>query len=272
MTRFVTLVGASLVLILQATYSSSSLTFNPSSAPPLAREKLIEIRGGWSSRGCFGVMMNEVRECSLKLNSARLERLSAVPLRKLELNVLKRNRLDLRGGAYSDDGDESSTDVDDDDDDEDESDEESDDQGSDFDESLTSDSFTSRIMTHYRTTPPVTKVFLTSSFLLTLYGYITGGNYPSFARLDYGAVMRGQLWRLLTGFMNYGPFGISYLLTTQFVWTYMSAIEKLNYAKPTEFFIMMLTGMGTMLVTYGVFGFEPNLMAHNLSTFFVYIW
>jgi hypothetical protein len=176
--------------------------------------------------------------------------------------------LKIRGGESDSDFDGSGSDEDFDD-----SDFGSDIDGmSDFDESLSSDSFTSRMLQHYKTTPPVTKAFLTASFALTFYGYITGGGYPAFATLDYGGVFRGQVWRLLTGFLNYGPFGISYLLTTQFVWTYMSAIERLHHDQPTEFFVMMLTGMGSMLVAYFAFGFEPQLLAHNLSTFLVYIW
>ncbi|GMH68715.1 hypothetical protein TrRE_jg6106 [Triparma retinervis] len=108
---------------------------------------------------------------------------------------------------------------------------------------------------------------------MTLLGYATqGGDFPSFATLDFRCVFRGQIWRLLTGFLNYGPFGLSYLLTTQFVWTYMSAIERLNHPHPTEFFVMLLTGMSSMLLSYLLLGLPPQLLAHNLSTFLVYIW
>jgi len=108
-----------------------------------------------------------------------------------------------RGGAQSDeDSDEVESDYDSC------SDFGSDDLMSDFDESLSSDSFHSRMLQHYHQTPPLTKAFLTSSFALTLYGYATGQGFPTFATLDYGRVFQGQIWRLATGFLNYGPFGV----------------------------------------------------------------
>jgi len=52
----------------------------------------------------------------------------------------------------------------------------------------------------------------------------------------------------------------------------MSSIERLNHSDPTEFFVMMLTGMTSMITSYVIFNLEPMLLAHNLSTFLVYIW
>ena len=39
--------------------------------------------------------------------------------------------------------------------------------------------------------------------------------------------------RPFTGFLYYGPFGLSYLLTIHFVWTYMGTLEKLQFAEPS---------------------------------------
>lgn len=57
-----------------------------------------------------------------------------------------------------------------------------------------------------------------------------------------------------------------------FVWTYMSTLEKLSYAEPWDFLIMMLTGSSLLLTGVAVANLNPKFLGHNLSCFLVYIW
>lgn len=123
-------------------------------------------------------------------------------------------------------------------------------------------------------TPPMTQVYVGSSLLLTVASFLLNKNsWPDVLNLEWGAVLtKFQLWRPLTSFLFFGPLGLNYLLTIHFVWTYMAQLEKLNYKKPEEFFVMMAFGAVALLVGYTLTGLSPKFLGHNLSTFLVYIW
>jgi len=78
--------------------------------------------------------------------------------------------------------------------------------------------------------------------------------------------------RPATAFLYYGPFGVSYLLTIHFVWTYMGTLEKLAHQEPWEFAIMLGFGAALLLAGVGIAGLNAKFLAHNLSCFLVYIW
>lgn len=80
------------------------------------------------------------------------------------------------------------------------------------------------------------------------------------------------MWRLITGFLYFGPFGIAYLLTIQFVWQYMSQIEKLYFDQPERFLMLLGFGTGSLLLTYFLFGLSTPFLGHNLCAYLVYIW
>ena len=81
-----------------------------------------------------------------------------------------------------------------------------------------------------------------------------------------------QRRRPFTGFLYYGPFGLSYLLTIHFVWTYMGTLEKLQFAEPWDFLVMLLFGAASLLAGVGIGGGNARFLGHNLSCFLVYIW
>ena len=105
-----------------------------------------------------------------------------------------------------------------------------------------------------------------------------------------------QRRRPFTGFLYYGPFGLSYLLTIHFVWTYMGTLEKLQFAEPFravsvrlestapdrgaptrrqrrwDFLVMLLFGAASLLAGVGIGGGNARFLGHNLSCFLVYIW
>lgn len=131
-----------------------------------------------------------------------------------------------------------------------------------------------RFLQQYQSTPPLTKAFLTASAALTTYGYLFDKQhqFPGLFQLDLGKVVKGQLWRPLTAFLNFGGLGLGYALTMQFVWTYMKDLERLHHHVPYDFWILIGFGMMSMLVGYPILGLKFHFLGHNLSTYLVYIW
>lgn len=167
-------------------------------------------------------------------------------------------------------------------DDEDESDEEDEDFDFDFDDAdmdiaeddFAEDNTIERLVEAWKKTPPLTKAYLSASFAATMWGYVSNKNqFPSVLLLEWKPTLHKlQLWRPLTAFLNVGPFGLGYVMTCHFIWTYMSTLERLNHNRPYDFWIMILFGMVSMVAGYGFFRLEPRFLGHNLSTFLVYIW
>ncbi len=105
-------------------------------------------------------------------------------------------------------------------------------------------------------TPPMTQIYIGASVVITLGTFLLNKNkWPSILNLDWKQTLGGlQLWRPITSFLFYGPFGLNYLLTIHFVWTYMGQLEKINYKTPHDFLVMMIFGASTLLVGYSVLG------------------
>jgi Derlin-2/3 len=141
---------------------------------------------------------------------------------------------------------------------------------SDFAEDNTVD----RMLDAWKKTPPLTKAYLSASFAATLYGYVCNRNeFPAALSLEWKPILtKLQLWRPFTSFLNFGPFGLGYIMTAHFVWTYMSTLERLNHDRPFDFWIMMVFGQLSMVIGYPLLKLSPRFLGHNLSTFLVYIW
>lgn len=145
--------------------------------------------------------------------------------------------------------------------------------GDDGEDDFAEDNNVDRIIQAFKDTPPLTKGYLTASFLATGAGYVSKTDFPPLLVLDWTKVFyRGQIWRPITTFLNFGRFGLGYVLTIHFVWTYMSTLERLHHHKPYDFWIMIAFGMLSMVVGYPIMKLSPRFLGHNLSTFLVYIW
>ena len=146
--------------------------------------------------------------------------------------------------------------------------------GDDGEDDFAEDNTVDRLIQAFKKTPPLTKGYLTASFLTTAAGYVLNKNeFPPLLVLDWKKVIsRGQIWRPLTTFFNFGPFGLGYAMTVHFVWTYMSTLERLHHHEPYDFWIMIAFGMLSMVVGYPVLKVNARFLGHNLSTFLVYVW
>jgi len=206
---------------------------------------------------------------------------SAIALQSRRRPALSRWRVVGRGGAsVEDDDDDDAFEDDDDDDDEDFEDDDDDDDDAfeedDLDEGVVDEadfegeSLRARFRKAWTGTPPVTQVYVGSSLALTSFFFLMNANvWPAALHLDWKPALRGQVWRFATAFLYYGPFGLSYLLTLHFVWTYMSTLEKLAHAEPWDFAIMLLFGAASLLL---VVRKDTHFLAHNLSSYLIYIW
>jgi Derlin-2/3 len=141
-------------------------------------------------------------------------------------------------------------------------------------ESNNSNQLLSSIGEMWTKTPPVTQIYVGTSISLSLLVFILNKNvWPEFLNLNWMRVFtRMEIWRPFTAFMFFGPLGMNYLLTINFVWTYMSQLEKLNFKAPEDFFVLIVFGAATLLPLYSILGLSTKFLGHNLSTYLVYIW
>lgn len=123
-------------------------------------------------------------------------------------------------------------------------------------------------------TPPMTSAYLGISIVLTLFSFLFNGNqWPEILSFDWNKILlKGQIWRLVTGFFFLGSLDIFYLLTLQFTWQNMSQLEKLYFKTPEEFFHILIIGCGMLITIYTALGLPMTMLGHNLGSFLVFIW
>jgi Derlin-2/3 len=136
------------------------------------------------------------------------------------------------------------------------------------------DVVTSYIKDIWVKTPPISQIYLGSTLGLAIACFVLNKNqWPEYLNLEWKPFLtRFQLWRPITAFMYFGPIGLNYILTMQFVWTYFAQLEKLHYNRPEEFLLMILFGCVTLIGSYSLLGLSTKFLGHNLSTYLVYIW
>jgi Derlin-2/3 len=114
---------------------------------------------------------------------------------------------------------------------------------------------------------------MSSSFLITLLSFFFNQNrWPEILSLNWKSLYRLQLWRLFSGFLYFGPFGLNYIFTMQFLWQYLSQIEKLYFNQPERFLMLLGFGTSSLLLSYFYFGLSTQFLGHNLCAYLVYIW
>jgi Derlin-2/3 len=219
---------------------------------------------------------------SLSIESLRIETLSAAAAAAAVLPVKLSSKLNgkplvlvVRGGAAA--IQDESNDSEDDDDIEDMDDDEFNLEFNDMEiaeDDFAEETIVGRLSVAWQKTPPITKAYLTGSMAATAYGYLLNKNqFPSILSYNWKLTWtRLQLWRPFTAFLNVGPFGLGYIMTVHFVWTYMGTLERLNHNRPYDFWIMMGFGILSMVMGYSILKLSPKFLGHNLSTFLVYIW
>jgi hypothetical protein len=122
-------------------------------------------------------------------------------------------------------------------------------------------------------TPPITLGYLFTSVTVTVLAFFFNSNqWPSFLSFSWKSILKGQLWRLISGFFFLGPLDIFYPLTLQFIWQNMSQLEKLSYKEPEEFVTLLLFGCFSLVLVYSLIGLPMTFLGHNLGAYLLYIW
>lgn len=126
----------------------------------------------------------------------------------------------------------------------------------------------------WSSTPPMTQAYFASSLIISLYSFCFNGNHwPEILEFDwFKIVFRLQLWRVFTGFLFFGALDIFYPLNFNFVWSQMSSLEKMSYSNPEDFAVMVLYGAALLVGIYTAFNVPMQLLGHNLSMFYAYVW
>jgi hypothetical protein len=84
------------------------------------------------------------------------------------------------------------------------------------------DTLVRRLKSAIERTPPITQAFLSMSIAVTVGSMLLNKNqWPEILLLDWEKFSKGQIWRVFTTFLYFGPCDISYVLTVQFVWQYI---------------------------------------------------
>lgn len=123
-------------------------------------------------------------------------------------------------------------------------------------------------------TPPITQYLIGASIIATIWALIFNGNqWPQLWELDWYKTFVGfQIWRPFTSFLFLGPFGLNYILTVHYLWTYLGDLEKMNAKSPEDFIEILGFGIFSLLLGYFILGISPQILGHNLATYLVYIW
>ncbi|GIX65900.1 sporozoite invasion-associated protein 1, putative [Babesia caballi] len=137
----------------------------------------------------------------------------------------------------------------------------------------------SRYLKALRRVPPVTGAYVAASTAAALLSWALNDNYPFEAlQFDLQRVKRGELWRLVAPFFNFGQLWLAHLLMAQSVALYMSSVEVAHCTRPEKFLEFMLFG-GTCLSLYGCAEAaagrsETALLsaAYHLHVYVLYYW
>jgi Derlin-2/3 len=123
----------------------------------------------------------------------------------------------------------------------------------------------------YREVPPITKYYTMTTAVIALslqFGYITP--YQMYYHPNL-VIFNGQIWRLLSTFLYFGPFGIDFLFHTFFMMRYFRSLEESWYrGKQAEFSLLLIVGGCLLLILGPIFGMV--FLGPPLVFMMVYIW
>lgn len=130
------------------------------------------------------------------------------------------------------------------------------------------------IFSLWNNAPPISKCYVGASVgLTTLLMIINGNEWPEILILNWPKILtKFQIWRIFASFLYFGPMGLNYILTLQFVWQFFPQLEKIYYKEPEVFCTMLLYGAISFIALFTFLGVSPYLLGHNFTTFIVYIW
>ncbi|SBS89531.1 DER1-like protein, putative [Plasmodium ovale curtisi] len=123
----------------------------------------------------------------------------------------------------------------------------------------------------FKRTPPITKLYLISTFLLSVLIHINKNVYKLILYDFHKIFKKGEIWRLLTPYLYIGNLYLQYILMFNYLNIYMSSVEIAHYKNPEDFLIFLTYGyMLNILFTIVGSMYNENVMEikkhiHNIG-------
>nr|CAG4652127.1 EOG090X0CFQ [Triops cancriformis] len=123
----------------------------------------------------------------------------------------------------------------------------------------------------YLLMPPVTRAYTTACVLTTLAVQL---DLLTAFQLYFNPLLitkQYQIWRLVTPFLFFGPFGFNFLFNMIFTYRYCKMLEEGSFRGRTADFVYMILLGGIFTMVCALF---VNLLflGHALTTMLVYVW
>ncbi|CRG99787.1 DER1-like protein, putative [Plasmodium relictum] len=94
----------------------------------------------------------------------------------------------------------------------------------------------------FKRTPPITKFYLITTFLLSVLIHINKNVYKLIL-FDFNKIFKKcEVWRLFSPYLYIGNLYLQYILMFNYLNIYMSAVEIAHYKKPEDFLIFLTFG------------------------------
>lgn len=123
----------------------------------------------------------------------------------------------------------------------------------------------------YKQLPPVTRAYITLSFLTTAgcaLEVISPFNIYFNARLIF---QKGEVWRLLTTFLFFGSLGLDFVFHMFFLIKYSKSLEEGSFRGRSADFLWMLLIGGAVLICCAPF-VNIQFLGSSLTFMMVYVW
>mmetsp|Transcript_7022 Transcript_7022/g.22809 ORF Transcript_7022/g.22809 Transcript_7022/m.22809 type:complete len:247 (-) Transcript_7022:197-937(-) len=125
--------------------------------------------------------------------------------------------------------------------------------------------------TWYTEIPPVSRLYLTASFLTTAACALDLVS-PFSLYYDFSLIFRkGEAWRLVTNFFFFGLFSLDFVFHMYFLVRYCRLLEEGEFRGRTADFVWMLAFGAALIVLLAPF-LQDHFLGSSLAFMMVYVW
>lgn len=118
--------------------------------------------------------------------------------------------------------------------------------------------------------PPVSRAYMTGAFVTTFLTLLEIVSPFSFY-FNWGLILKGQLWRLVTNFLFFGTFGLDFLFHMYFLARYCRLLEEGEFHGRTADFVSFLLFGATLMTAAAPFT-SIHFLGSSLTFMMVYVW
>lgn len=131
-----------------------------------------------------------------------------------------------------------------------------------------------RMIVHaYKQMPPVTRAYISGCFITTTMVQL---HFLSPLQLYFNPLLiwkQLQVWRLLTTFLYFGPFGLQFFFNMIFTYRYSQMLEENSFQGHTaDCVIMFLFGGCSMVIIALLFNLNLLFLGQAFTIMLVYVW